>query len=107
MVSSISRTETSGDHNAPFAFSPRKSFKVTQLLAVLNEEIKGNYRTEENKQNSNNMFLTKNWNEKLSNLENKLHQKYAHLNNNAVITVDRTKKGKIMQAIQTFSYKNK
>jgi hypothetical protein len=87
--------------------TPRKSFKVNQLFTILNDEIKSNYKTNDEKPQSSNLMFGKTQssntlnNRLLQSLENSIKVHNNHVNN---APQDRSKKGKIMHAIQTFSY---
>lgn len=101
----MKKTESLNEPISLFNTTPRKNFKINQLLNILNDEIRSNSKNEESKEKNYLLTTTSNTNQrnlKLDFIEKKLSDNTG--NNNFIASANKSKKTKIFYAIQNFSY---
>ncbi len=100
----MKKTESLNEPMSLFITTPRKNFKINQLLSILNDDIRSNSKNEESKEK--NYFLLTNGNSNQKNGKIDLIEKKLADNNginNTIASGNKSKKTKIFYAIQNFS----
>ncbi len=100
----MKKTESLNEPMSLFNTTPRKNFKINQLLSILNDEIRTNSKNEDSKEK--NYFSHMNVNSNQKNVKIDLIEKKLADNNginNIIASGNKSKKTKVFYAIQNFS----